>query len=410
MRKRNKHPGRAEPEQPLSAGRVEYIEAARQRVRSRKVRRTAVVVIALAAVVAFTTGLVGTSVMKLKDMVDSAAIALMPDAGWPQNTGVQELIQAETLSDCFVELGDESCVIYSDTGSRLNSIQSGYARPAIAVGKTRFALYNRSGNELRVESRTQNLYTKVTDDAIYLCAVANDGKLAVVTDDVRGVAKLLLYSASMEQQLSWETTGTEGMPLRIEFSPDSRNLAVAAVAAGGGQVTTNLYVLPVGQGDPILAGTQNGTPQYIRWLSNNTLLVIYDSCAAVYYAGGGTRAQWDFSGKTLASASVGDEGSVALLFTSGQTCEAASLDRDLNLRFEGGVPSAHRIVSLDGNFYLLTDSGAECFDSSGNFQWRQELEVRPQALLKCGGRLLVFCGNTVQILEPPQEDAASSGS
>ena len=52
-------------------------------------------------------------------------------------------------------------------GTRLNSIQSGYARPAIAAGKTRFVLYNRSGNELRVESRTQNLYTKTMDSTIY---------------------------------------------------------------------------------------------------------------------------------------------------------------------------------------------------------------------------------------------------
>ena len=64
------------------------------------------------------------------------------------------------MSGSFVEMGGDSCVVYSLGGTRLNSIQSGYARPAIAAGKTRFVLYNRSGNELRVESRTQNLYTK----------------------------------------------------------------------------------------------------------------------------------------------------------------------------------------------------------------------------------------------------------
>lgn len=77
---------------------------------------------------------------------------------------------------------------------KLNSIQSGYARPALAAGKTRFVLYNRSGNELRVESRTQNLYTKQLENSIFLCAMSDNGTLAVVTEDQTSMAKLLVYS------------------------------------------------------------------------------------------------------------------------------------------------------------------------------------------------------------------------
>ena len=49
-------------------------------------------------------------------------------------------------------------------------------------------LYNRSGNELRVESRTQNLYTKQMENSIFLCAVADNGNLAVVTEDISAMA------------------------------------------------------------------------------------------------------------------------------------------------------------------------------------------------------------------------------
>ena len=91
---------------------------------------------------------------------------------------------------------------------RLNSIQSGYARPALAAGKNRFVLYNRSGNELRVESRTQNLYTKTMESSITLCAMADNGTLAVVTEDPGSAARLRVYSSSMEQLLSWSLTIT----------------------------------------------------------------------------------------------------------------------------------------------------------------------------------------------------------
>lgn len=91
--------------------------------------------------------------------------------------------------------------------------------PALAAGRTRFVLYNRSGNELRVESRTQNLYTKTTENGLYLCAVAPDGKVATVTGEVRNVAELVVYSPTMTQQLSWGLTSAEGIPLRMEFAP-----------------------------------------------------------------------------------------------------------------------------------------------------------------------------------------------
>lgn len=91
--------------------------------------------------------------------------------------------------------------------------------PALAAGKSRFVLYNRSGNELRVESRTQNLYTKTLDSSIYLCAVADAGQVAVATDDTDSVAKLTVYSSAMEQVLSWNLTSAEGTRCAWPFHP-----------------------------------------------------------------------------------------------------------------------------------------------------------------------------------------------
>ena len=225
MRKKHRS---TESDEPLSEGRVEYLEAARQRVRNRRIRRTAVLLVLLTAVVLFATGIAGSSVAALKDLTDTARIALLPGSGWPQQTGVAELEQMAPLTGSFVELGDEGCVVWSRTGIKLNSIQSGYARPALAAGKSRFVLYNRSVNELRVESRTQNLSTKQLENSIFLCAMSDNGTLAVVTEDQTSMAKLLVYSPSMEQQLSWSMTSNDGAPLRMAFSPASRKLAAAA--------------------------------------------------------------------------------------------------------------------------------------------------------------------------------------
>lgn len=395
--------------EPLSAGRVEYLEAARARARAKNIRRTVIIVAVLTLIILFATGVVGSSIARVKDLVDSVHIALTPASGWPQQTGITDPDTVVKMSGSFVELGGDSCAVYSLNGTRLNSIQSGYARPAIAVGKTRFVLYNRSGTELRVESRTQNLYTKTMDNAISLCAVANAGQVAVVTDDPDSIARLTVYNSAMEQTLSWHLTSEQGTPLRMAFSPDSRRLAVAAVTASGGQLTTNLYALPLSQGDPVQVGTETSVPQWMGWLSNGFLLVVYENRAVLYNTTGGSvgeRNSYDFGGSTLVSVSDANNG-VALLLSSGQTCTAVLLDGELQVGYSGSVPSANHIINAKNDgFYLLTDNAVERFNNVGEFQWSQTLAARPRALIE-DKQIIVLAGNTAQVVTPPEDSSSS---
>ena len=87
-------------------------------------------------------------------------------AGWPANTGIRTPTQVEPLAGGFVEMDNEDVAVYSAYGAKIRTIQPGYARPALAVGNTRFVLYNRAGKELTVQSRTRQLYAKSFNNAI----------------------------------------------------------------------------------------------------------------------------------------------------------------------------------------------------------------------------------------------------
>ena len=71
---------------------------------------------------------------------------------------------------------------------------------------------------------------------------------------------------------------------------------------------------------------------------------------------------------------------------------------------------ANRIVRAGQSFYLLTDSGVECLSTDGTSQWQQSLSARPQGLLADRKQMLVFCGNTVQVLTPPEAETSASGN
>ena len=392
----------------LSAGRIEYIEAARQRLHSRRMRRTMLLVALVAAAVIYLTGLVNTSVMLLEDMADTVRIALMPEQGFPQQTGAGAVYQAETLGGSFVVLGEEGCTVFSNGGGRLNTVGTGYARPALAAGGNSFVLYNRSGSELRVESRTRELYTRQTEGHIYLCALSNRGELAVVTDDVRKLALLTIYDANRNELLTWSTTTAEGVPLRMDFSPDGTQLAIAAVTAQDGQMVTNLYLLNLRAGEPqLLASEPGSTPLALTWCSNDRLLAVCDTHAALYGSDGSAQGRYDFGGQDVAALSA-EGGGLAVLFGSGPSSTALLLDGGLGVQYTGPVPNAHGIVRGNGAFYLLCESSVECYGLDGAYQWSYPLDARPQALL-AGEDLFVFAGNLVQRIVPPQPEEAGSG-
>ena len=400
--------GRRARREEMSAGRIEYIEAARQRLRSRRLRRTILLVALVAAAVIYLTGLVNTSVMLLEDMADSVRIALMPEQGFPQQTGAGAVYQAETLGGSFVVLGEEGCTVFSNGGGRLNTVGTGYARPALAAGGNSFVLYNRSGSELRVESRTRELYTRQTEGHIYLCALSDRGELAVVTDDVRKLALLTIYDANRNELLTWSTTTAEGVPLRMDFSPDGTQLAIAAVTAQDGQMVTNLYLLNLRAGEPqLLASEPGSTPLALTWCSNDRLLAVCDTHAALYGSDGSAQGRYDFGGQDVAALSA-EGGGLAVLFGSGPSSTALLLDGGLGVQYTGPVPNAHGIVRGNGAFYLLCESSVECYGLDGAYQWSYPLDARPQALL-AGEDLFVFAGNLVQRIVPPQPEAASSG-
>ena len=112
----------------------------------------------------------------------------------------------------------------------------------------------------------------------------------------------------------------------------------------------------------------------------------------------------------LAGVSGGGKTLGALLLASGQLCQAVMLDRELNVEGTAQVQAANRIVRAGQSFYLLTDSVVECLSTDGTSQWQQSLSSRPQGLLADRKQLLVFCGNTVQVLTPPEAEISASGN
>lgn len=370
----------------------------RRRARRRRIMLV-VLLLALLLAAASVTGVLGASLSSLGDTLDSVALYFQRGGGWPAETGIQEPTRIEELAGGFVELDGEDVAIYSAYGTQVRTLQPGYTRPALAVGNTRFVLYDRSGTSLQVESRTRTLYTKTFTNAIMLCAMSQNGSLGVVTESDRYAAELQVFSPTMRSTYSWKMTQDQGTPLAMSFASDNRRFAVGTVAARNGQMACTVFMMDTAKSEtgPAYTADEGSLLLQLHWLSSDRVLAVFDTYAAVLSASDGTEtARYDFGGVSLQGASVNRRTTVLLLSTHSGN-ELLVLNGDLQVVGQGDAGQAEGVACADTAVYLWGVNSVSCHELDGSERWTRELDSRPQAILVANQPLL-FTAGRVEVL------------
>ena len=359
--------------------------------RRQRRRRIAVVLVVLiiAAIMAVGSGLLGTSIAMLGDMTDSISLYLnRAGAGWPANTGIRTPTQVEPLAGGFVEMDNEDVAVYSAYGAKIRTIQPGYARPALAVGNTRFVLYNRAGKELTVQSRTRQLYAKSFNNAIMLCEMAQNGTLAVVTESDRYAAEVMVYDASFSgDPFTWKLTSTDGTPIALSFATDNHRFAAATVAARDGQLRTTVRMMNTNSdtAGPFYVADTGSVILKLKWISSSRVLAVFDTYAAIINVSDGTEsARYDYGGATLQSVSISGRSTALLLAVRGGDT-LVTLDDSLNQLASVAAGQAKSVSSTATAVYLLTASGVESYGYDGTHNWSRDYGAAPQAVINARG-------------------------
>ncbi len=370
----------------------------RRRARRRRIMLV-VLLLALLLAAASVTGVLGASLSSLGDTLDSVALYFQRGGGWPAETGIQEPTRIEELAGGFVELDGEDVAIYSAYGTQVRTLQPGYTRPALAVGNTRFVLYDRSGTSLQVESRTRTLYTKTFTNAIMLCAMSQNGSLGVVTESDRYAAELQVFSPTMRSTYSWKMTQGQGTPLAMSFASDNRRFAVGTVAARNGQMACTVFMMDTAKSEtgPAYTADEGSLLLQLHWLSSDRVLAVFDTYAAVLSASDGTEtARYDFGGVSLQGASV-NRRTTALLLSTHSGNELLVLNGDLQVVGQGDAGQAEGVACADTAVYLWGVNSVSCHELDGSERWTRELDSRPQAILVANQSLL-FTAGRVEVL------------
>lgn len=400
MRRKKKH---ARPfAQKPQPGQVEDLSEARQRRKRQRFHRLLLWVLPLTLLFVWFVARNSAALVSVADFVETMQVGTMQGPGLPQDVGISELYQWYEMNGGFVALGQENCVFYNNKGVRMRSIQAGYARPAISAGDTRFVLYNRGGTELRVESRTQNLYTRSYTNGIMLCEMGPSGSLAVVTEDPSYTAQVLVYPSSMEQPLTWKITSNTGVPIRVAFSKNEKKLAIVTLSAENGKTVSQIYVLDRGrpkEQPTLLATKEDSVPLAADWVGDR-LMVTYNDGVCTYQEKKGETARFDAEGVT--DISLLPNGRSAVLLNRGTESEIVLLNKNLKEQQRIQGEKGRGVVLSKTSVYVYTDTTVTCYTLDGAYAWHVVCNLRPQSLLRTKKGLLMFQGGEVQVCTGPK--------
>lgn len=368
----------------------------------RRKRRKRNLLIALVAVIALgfavLTGVFSTSIAMLGDLADSIALTFEP-GGWPASTGITDPLQIEELAGGFVELDATDVAVFSSHGAKVRTIQPGYARPAIAVGNTRFALYNRAGAELRIESRTSTLYTHKFSSNILLCAMSANGTTAVVTESSRYAACVQVFDPMFDLLYEWCPTQTDGTPVAMAFASDNRRFAAGCLSASEGQLCTKLFFMDLNADEPVATYTADAGSMilHLYWLSDSRVLAVFEDFAVLLDANDGSEvARYSYNGGSLLDVDTAGRGAALLLAGQSDTTLVV-LSGELKELAHVDAGAAAMLCCTRTNIYLAGGNQVRRTGYDGETDWEQTLDNPPIALLNASSPL-IFSGTQVWTL------------
>ena len=139
----------------------------------------------------------------------------------------------------FSLLNDTYLYTYSTTGAQLYALKHGYSHPEQATSEKRIMLFDKTGNNFSVYSKSSLIYQNSVDDRIVYSTIGNDGLAAVVTDSKRYSNVLYIY----DDGGNWKYTKkfADENVIKVCSVGDGNHIVVATLSASHGDIITNFY-------------------------------------------------------------------------------------------------------------------------------------------------------------------------
>lgn len=280
-------------------------------------------------------------------------------------------IQFERCGSSLVVVTDSKLYLYSGSGETLSNLPHSYTRPTAFCSEKRVLLYDRGGNNFRVDSNRGTSLEREMSNEIICGVINNGGTVAVATAEERYAGSVTIYSAQNKQLFKWYSSEGQitGLALR-----DDGQLAVSCISAKDGAILSTVYLMNISQGQDQEVHSVPFTDMMIlsvRFKNNGSLCVIGDTKAAMLSSSGEIQAECqyeknisdfsdhsgDYTAVVLSSSINSEERELAFLDNGGNKTDSYLIEQEIKwMDVSGGslyVLTENEILQLDSHMNLV---------------------------------------------------------
>lgn len=257
-----------------------------------------------------------------------------------------------------------------------------YADPVLRASDRYLLTFDRGANRFTVSNTLTQLFTHSTRSSISSADIANNGNVAVVTDEAGYKSAVTVYNVDNEQLYKWSSSDYYIMSAAL--SPDGSRLALFCFQQDGLTLTSKLFFTDIStNAAPEQSVDMNGSLcAGLTFLGRSTVCAVCDNGVYVVSRSGSVRYSQTYSSDDLIAFDMSSHDNVALCTTS-YSQEGRAEILLVNSR---GVSTRTPLV----------------------------LEEEPDSISYCDGRLAVLTGDTVTFynrsLRPIDEQTGLSGA
>ncbi len=272
-------------------------------------------------------------------------------------------------SKCMMPFGNGLAICSDDTLSfelpgnySQMEMSLSYANPVMRSSEQYLLVYDRGANRFTVTNTLSELYSQTMSSPVTSAEIAENGSVAIVTDEAGYKSAVTVYNIDNEQLYKWSSP--DYYIMSAVLSDDGRRLAMFCFKQDGLSLTSQLFFTDINSTDSPENGIDLGDSLVLGmgFLGNNTVCVVCDNATYVISRSGEIKYQTEYTADELITFDLADD-CVALATES----YAQSSRADIVLVNARGTVSRNPL----------------------------SLSTEPDSISYCDGRLAVLTGDTV---------------
>lgn len=311
--------------------------------------------------------------------------------GFPVTVSTSDKSRLLSVGNDIALLGDSSLMLYKSNGKLLFERQHGFSDPAAVACTARVMVYNRGGEQVRMENRAKTLFTMEAKGPITTAAMAYNGWFGLVTRGNNYVSEVTVYNHKGKEQYIWHSASRQVMDAALTHN--GRYLAVATLHVEGGEAVTGLMLFDTKKGTTLYEQTVKGsTPISLSFKKTTLMALLNDRVVAITKTGEKSEHIFDY-GQLVCFDDSQDFGlAVTLtLYQNTNQKRLVMLDRNLKVLGQADVTANVQAVSVkDNSVALLTGKQVLFYNRKGTAKKQVDLQNDARGVLCKGDHAIVL--------------------